>query len=137
MILIPVLFLIFGAALGYLLGIPAMPGQQGQYLAVACVAGLDTICGGIRSGLEGKFRNDVFVTGFISNILIAFLLVWFGDKIYIDLYIAVALVFGARVFTNLSLIRRYVLTRMQDARERAKLQRAMAVQTTAQPEANP
>jgi small basic protein len=136
-ILIPFIALVLGAALALALNVQPVTSFYGQYLAVACLAGIDTICGGIRSGLEGKFRNDVFVTGFLSNVLIAFLLAWFGDRIYINLYIAVALVLGARIFTNLSLIRRYVLTRLQDARERAKLQKAMAIQATAQPEVNP
>jgi small basic protein len=136
-ILIPLLALILGAALALFLRVPPVTSIYGQYLAVASLAGIDTIFGGIRSGLEGKFRNDVFVTGFLSNVMIAFLLAWFGDKIYINLYIAVALVLGARIFTNLSLIRRYVLTRILDSRERAKLQKALAIQATAQPEANP
>jgi hypothetical protein len=40
--------------------------------------------------------------------------------------LAVALVLGARIFTNLSLIRRYVLTKWQDARERKRLQELAA-----------
>ena len=66
---------IVALAVGILLGMQLMgpvTGASGQYLAVACLAGLDTVCGGIRSGLEGKFHSDVFVTGFISNVLIAF-----------------------------------------------------------------
>ncbi|HEY0867426.1 MAG TPA: small basic family protein [Fimbriimonas sp.] len=137
MILIPIIAVVIGAALALAMNVQPIPGLGGQYLAVACLAGLDTICGGIRSGLEGKFRNDVFFSGFLSNVLIALLLVWFGDQIFINLYIAIALILGARIFTNLSLIRRYVLTRIQDARERAKLQRTMVVQPTAQPEINP
>ena|SRR5690242_14923699 len=112
-----------------------LTGAVGQYLAVACLAGLDSVCGGIRSGLEGKFRNDVFITGFIFNILIAFFLAWLGDQIYIDLFLAVALVLGARIFNNLSLIRRFLLTKWQDNRERKRMQQM--VQTAGQPETQP
>jgi len=104
----------------------------GQYLAVACLAGLDSVCGGVRSGLEGKFHNDVFVSGFIFNIIIAFFLAWLGDKIFIDLFLAVALVLGARIFNNLSLIRRFLLTKWQDNRERKRMQQL--VQTPGQAE---
>jgi small basic protein len=128
MIFVPVIAILIGAGLA-LLFIGPQKGIQGQYIAVAFLAGFDTVCGGIRSGLEGKFNNDVFITGFISNIVIAFTLAWLGDKIFIDLFLAVALVLGARIFTNLSLIRRILLTKLQDARERRKLQeRAQAAQ---------
>lgn len=98
-------------------------GLYAQYIAVACLAGLDTVCGGVRSGLEGKFHNDVFVTGFISNVLIAFFISWLGDQIGINLFLAAALVLGSRIYTNLSLIRRYALTKWQDSRERARIQK--------------
>lgn len=137
MIFVPLIGLLVGAALAILLGVPPIMGVEGKYLAVACLAGFDTVCGGIRSGLEGKFHNDVFVTGFFSNVLIAFFLAWLGDKIYIDLYFAVALVLGARIFTNLSLIRRFVLTKWQDARERQRLQALAQSSVSAQAEPNP
>jgi small basic protein len=133
-LLLPVVMLIAGALLAILLRFGPIPGVFGQYLAVACLAGFDTVCGGIRSGLEGKFRTDVFVTGFVSNILIASFIAWLGDQIYINLFLAVALVLGARIFTNLSLIRRFALTKWQDAQERKRLEAiAQSVMTTPEP----
>jgi small basic protein len=137
-VLIPIIMLVIGAAIALAVKVGPFPGAVGQYLAVACLAGLDTVCGGIRGGLEGKFRTDVFVTGFVSNILIAYFLAWLGDQIYINLFLAVALVLGARIFTNLSLIRRYALTKWQDMRERQRLQKAAQQAVPApQPELNP
>lgn len=133
--LLPVLGLIVGALLAVTLNVGPQGGLTGQYLAIACLAGFDTICGGIRSGLEGKYTNEVFLTGFISNIVIAFGIAFLGDRIGLDLFLAVALVLGARIFTNLSLIRRVLLTRFQDARERKRLQ-ALAAQAQAQAQAN-
>lgn len=101
-------------------------GVLGQYLAVASLAGMDTVCGGIRSGQEGKFRTDIFITGFISNVLIATLLSWIGDKIFIDLYLAVALLLGWRIFTNLSLIRRSLVTEWHDKQEKVRSAKALA-----------
>lgn len=121
MILIPILALIIGALLAIVLQI-SVGGASGQYMAVACLAGIDTVFGGVRSGLEGKFNTLVFFTGFVSNTLIAFFLAWLGDQIYIDLRFAVALVLGARIFTNLSLIRRFAITKWQDTIERKRLQ---------------
>jgi len=133
-ILIPVIALFLGAALALMLQMP-VKGIYGQYMAVACLAGLDSVCGGIRSGLEGKFHNEVFISGFIFNILTAFFLAWLGDQIFIDLFLAVALVLGARIFTNLSLIRRFLLTKWQDSRERKRMQQM--VQAANQPETVP
>ena len=130
MILLPFIALIVGALLARLVVGHLTHPIGALYLAVACLAGFDTICGGIRSGLEGKFHNDVFVTGFISNMAIAFFLAWLGDQIGINLYLAAVLVLGSRIFTNLSLIRRFILTKLQDERERRKLERRAAGQTT-------
>ena len=137
MIFIPFIALLIGAVLAYVFHAPAVPGAYGQYLAVACLAGFDTICGGIRAGLEDKFRQEVFITGFISNVIIASFLAWLGDQIQIDLFLAIAFVLGARLFTNLSLIRRYGLTKWQDARERRRLQAQAQTVASAQPEPNP
>ena len=123
MILVPIIALLIGVALPLFLGLPPVSAEAGKYLAVACLAGLDSVCGGIRAGLEGKFHNDVFATGFASNTVIAFFLAWLGDRIGINLVLAAVVVLGARVFTNLSLIRRYALTRWQDRQQRIRLQR--------------
>lgn len=127
MIFIPLLALLAGILTARFLAQP-VEGDLGQYLAIACVAGLDTICGGIRSGLEGKFHNDVFVTGFVSNILIAFFLAWLGDQIGINLFLAAVLVMGTRIFTNLSLIRRFMITKWTDQNERKKAAKQAAGQ---------
>lgn len=130
MILIPILCLFVGILLGALIKFPLAP-EIGTYIAVAVLAGLDTICGGIRSSLEQKFHGDIFVSGFLSNIIIAFFLAWLGDRIGINLFLVCALIFGSRIFTNLSLIRRFVLTRWQDARQR-KQQQLQAQQAQSQ-----
>ncbi|MBX3119078.1 MAG: small basic family protein [Fimbriimonadaceae bacterium] len=121
MILIPIVALLLGAILAQYIGLGAVTGMSGNYLAVACVAGLDSVTGGIRAGIEGKFSNDVFITGFISNVVISFILAWLGDQIGANLTLAAVIILGTRIFTNLSLIRRYLLTTWRDNRERAKM----------------
>lgn len=121
MILIPLIALLIGVSLPLFFEIGPFTGFPAQYVAVASLAGLDSICGGIRSGLEGKFHNDVFVTGFLANTVIAFFLAWLGDKIGLNLVLAAVVVLGWRVFGNLSLIRRLALTRWQDQRQRRRL----------------
>ncbi len=128
MILLPIAALFLGFLLAYALRIGPVTGIWGLYVAVACLAGLDSVVGGIRSGLEGKFSTEVFVTGFLSNIVIASFLAWLGDRIGINLFLAAVLVLGGRVFMNLSLIRRFMLTKWEDARERRKLQQQQQAQ---------
>lgn len=93
MILLPFIALLVGVLLGVFLKL-GVDSRLAVYLGLASLAGLDTVLGGIRSGLEAKFRNDVFITGFISNIAIAFFLAWLGDQISVNLYVAVAFVLG-------------------------------------------
>jgi small basic protein len=117
--LIPLVALIVGFLLGMITFIPVSP-ELGVYLGVGVIAGLDSVFGGWRSALEGKFQNDVFITGFVSNVLIASLLALVGDRLGIDFYLAAVLVMGWRMFTNLSMIRRHALNRWQDARARSR-----------------
>lgn len=94
----------------------SVPGELANlyapYLSLATLAGLDTVLGGIRAGIEGRFQDDIFVSGFILNTLLAAGLAYLGDKIGVDLFLAAVVALGTRVFLNLSLIRRYYLTRL-------------------------
>lgn len=113
MIFIPILALLIGGMIAKMMNLGDL-GPWAPYLSVACVAGLDTVLGGIRSAYEKKFQNDIFVTGFVTNVVIAFFIAWLGDNIGTNLYPVVVLVMGMRIFANLSLIRRYILNEFKD-----------------------
>jgi len=101
----------FALVVGVRLPIP-VPYDYASYLSLATLAGLDSIMGGIRAGLEGKFRNDIFLSGFIVNMLVAVLLAALGDQIGVEgLYLAAVVTLGGRIFWNLSVIRRHLLDR--------------------------
>lgn len=117
MYLLPIVALIFGFFL-VLLSRWSIPGDYASYLGLAALAGLDSVFGGIRAGLEGKFHTDVFVSGFIANTMLAAALAWLGDQIGVDLLLAAVVALGGRVFLNLSLIRRYWLTQATISRRR-------------------
>ncbi len=117
MIWLPIAALVLGFAV-VLLTRWSIPGDYASYLALAALAGLDSLFGGIRAGLEGKFHTDVFVSGFIANTLLAATLAWLGDQIGVDLLLAAVVALGGRVFLNLSLIRRYWLTQSSVSRRR-------------------
>ncbi|MBI1334224.1 MAG: small basic family protein [Armatimonadetes bacterium] len=119
MILVPIIFMVIGAVIALAFRV-RVDGIAAQYLAVACVAGFDTVLGGLRSAHENKFQTDVFLTGFFTNTIIAFAIAWLGDQIGINLYLVVTLVMGMRIFNNLSIIRRYVLQNYIDMMSRIK-----------------
>src|SRR5437764_11206347 len=110
----PVASLLAGFAVGYVAFITfkwEISADYAPYLSVAALAGLDTVFGGIRAGVEGRFQNDIFASGFILNTLLAAGLALLGDRIGVNLALVAVLVLGSRVFLNLSLIRRYYLNK--------------------------
>jgi len=109
MIWLPVVGLIIGFQIYWLPGV-RLPSDWAGYLSLATLAGLDSLFGGIRAGIEGKFHDDIFVSGFMVNTLLAAGLAYLGDQIGVDLFLAAVVALGGRVFLNLSLIRRYLLT---------------------------
>ncbi|MEN6356046.1 MAG: small basic family protein [Armatimonadota bacterium] len=103
---------VVGLALGFMVywAPIRVPSDFAPYLSLATLAGLDSVFGGIRAGIEGKFHDDIFISGFVMNTLLAAGLAYLGDQIGVDIYMAAVVVLGWRVFLNLSLIRRYWLT---------------------------
>jgi small basic protein len=83
-----------------------------SYLSLATLAGMDSVFGGIRAGLDNKFKNDIFLSGFVVNMVLAVALAFLGDQIGVqDLYLAAVVTLGGRIFLNLSVIRRQLLER--------------------------
>ncbi len=104
----PILGLFIGLTLGFLAPV-LVPFALAKYFSVAILAALDAVFGGLRSAAYDKFDNEVFVTGFFSNALMAAFLVFLGEKLGIDLYYVALLAFGFRIFKNLALLRRWIL----------------------------
>ena len=113
----PLLGLVIGFIIVYASPSTIPPGMA-PYVSLAALAGVDSICGGIRAGIEGKFHDDIFLTGFVMNTILAGFLAYMGDRIGVDLFLAAVVVLGSRMFLNLSLIRRYYLTRAALARKK-------------------
>ena len=106
--MLPIVGVLLGIAIGLLFPL-SMPVEYGKFLAVALLASLDSVFGGLRSVLEEKFDNAVFISGFFVNALLAVVLVFVGDRLGIDLYYVASLAFGLRIFQNLAIIRRFFL----------------------------
>ncbi len=106
-----VLALLAGVALGVLID-PTVPVWLLPYLPIAVVAALDAVFGGIRAMLDGIFDDKQFVVSFISNVLVAGLIVYLGDQLGVgsQLSIGVVVVLGVRIFGNVAAIRRHLFS---------------------------
>ena len=105
---LPLLGLALGIALGLVLNVSVTP-DLARYSAVAILAGLDSVLGAIRAELDAHYDNRIFLSGFITNALVAVALTFVGDRLGIDLYLVALFAFGLRIFQNVALIRRHFL----------------------------
>lgn len=102
---------VIGLAAGVVLGLilhPDVPLWLQPYLPIAIVAALDALFGAFRARLEGTFDEKVFAVSFVSNTVIAAVIVLLGDLIGVgsQLSTAVVVVLGIRIFANVAAIRR-------------------------------
>ena len=107
--MIPILGLAAGVVLGLVLN-PTVPLSLQPYLPIAVVAALDAVFGAVRAQLDGIFDDRVFVVSFISNVLVAALVVFMGDQLGVggQLSTGVVVVLGIRIFSNMAAIRRHI-----------------------------
>ena len=105
-----------GCILGAIVGMhsPVISYTYSGYLAIAIVAALDSVFGGITSVLNGKFDLKIFISGFFGNALLSIMLTWLGVKLNVDIYLAAIVVFVGRMFTNFAIIRRYYVDKWSE-----------------------
>ncbi len=115
MIAIPFAALIIGFLAVYIL-LPPVPPRWADYVAIAIIAGLDAFVGAARNWLERRFDEAVFISGFFVNMALAALLAFFGDKLGVDLYLAVVVALGIRIFNNLGRTRALLVSARLEAR---------------------
>ena len=101
--------IIIGCVLGAIIGInaPIISYTYSSYLAIAVIAALDSVFGGIASVINKKIDMKIFISGFFGNAILAILLTVLGQKLNVDIYLAAIVVFVWRMFSNLGIIRRY------------------------------
>lgn len=108
---------LIGLALGIIIGyyIPVTyPDSYSLYISVGILASMDSVFGAVRSSLEGKYNNVIFITGFFGNAIIAGLLAYIGDRLGVPLYYASIFVFGGRLFNNFAIIRRDIFDKFMN-----------------------
>ena len=108
--------IILGCVIGAVVGnfAPIISYTYSGYLAIAIVAALDSVFGGVVSSLNKKFDMGVFLSGFFGNAILAMLLSYLGQRLNVDIYLAAIFVFVSRMFNNLGVIRRYYLEKFRN-----------------------
>lgn len=115
-----VIAILIGCILGAILGInaPMISYTYSSYLAIAIIAALDSVFGGITSVIKKNFDLKIFITGFFGNAILSILLTILGQKLNVDIYLAAIVVFVGRMFTNLAIIRRYYVDKWSNRFEK-------------------
>ena len=114
--------IIIGCVLGAVVGVnlPIISYSYSGYLAIAIIAALDSVFGGITGVLKGEFDFKVFISGFFCNSILAILLTYLGNKLNVDVYLATIVVFVGRMFINLTIIRKYYIDKWSKKLEERK-----------------
>ena len=108
--------ILIGCILGAILGLnaPMISYTYSSYLAIAIIAALDSVFGGIASVIKKNFDLKIFISGFFGNAILAILLTILGQKLNVDIYLAAIVDFVWRMFMNLGTIRRYYVEKWSD-----------------------
>ena len=120
--------ILIGCILGAIIGInaPIISYTYSSYLAIAIIAALDSVFGGISSVINKNFDLKIFISGFFGNAILAILLTILGEKLNVDIYLAAIVVFVWRMFMNLGTIRRYYVekwtNKFKERKEKKKIQ---------------
>lgn len=104
-----------GILIGILVGLVwqiDIPLRFAPYISVAIFACIDSIFGAVRAKMTTTFREDIFISGFLGNAVIAIFLVYLGEKLSLPIYLAAVVVFGGRILNNFASIRRRVLEKI-------------------------
>ena len=83
-----VIAILIGCLVGALIGInaPMIPYTYSGYLAIAIIAALDSVFGGISSAVKGNFDIKIFISGFFGNAILSIALTYLGQKLNVDIY---------------------------------------------------
>lgn len=112
--------IILGLTLGLIIGgflRIDIPPELARYTAVAIVGLLDSLFGAVRASIEKKYSTTVFVTGLLFNMVVAVLITFVGDKLNLDLYLAILVAFTIRIFTNIGTIKTTTFSRIWNKTE--------------------
>jgi len=118
-------FVFIGILLGILVGSFLkinIPPEYARYTAVAILGVIDSIFGALRSETKYKYDSVIFVTGLLFNMALAIFITYVGDKLNVELYLAVVIAFIIRIFLNIGIIRTTSIEKLRALRAKRKSQ---------------
>ncbi|MBQ7705589.1 MAG: DUF1290 domain-containing protein [Selenomonadaceae bacterium] len=87
-----------GFFLGYIFQVPV----DEKIFAVIMLAAIDSICGGFSAKLNSNFNDTILICGFFTNLIFGLILILLGNFFELELYYIALLIFGLRIFKNIS-----------------------------------
>ena len=121
--------LIIGILIGFRFPV-SIPPELARYTAVGLLGILDSILGALRADLDKKYNQAIFLSGLVSNMLLATAVTYLGDALSLDLYLGVIIVFMLRIFSNVSGIRYHILDKLVERTRRRQEAELAAAETT-------
>ena len=104
---------LFGTLIGIIVGLSldySIPPAYIKYTAVIIIGILDALFGGIKGEVtKEEYDPTIFITGLAFNIIMALGITLLGERLGLDLYLAVTVVFILRIFSNLGIARRALI----------------------------
>lgn len=113
-------YVVLGLFAGVLIGLVTplgIPVEWARYTAVGVIAIIDSVLGALKADIQNKYDLTIFISGLITNILVAGSITILGDKLGIDIYLAVIVAFTIRILSNLGTIRYAFLARFIGTKE--------------------
>ena len=108
------LYAILGLFLGVIGGafLPLnIPVEYSRYSAVAILAILDSLIGAICAQTKKEFHVGNFISGLVFYVFLTAFFVYLGDKLNLDLYLGVIVVFMFRIMQNIGVLRDFYFKR--------------------------
>lgn len=89
-----------------------IPPETTHYIAIALLAGFDSIFGGLVAYFKESYKLNIFLSGFFGNTILAIAILYTGKLLNVDLSIAAIVVFGTRLFQNFATLRRFAIDKI-------------------------
>lgn len=110
---------IIGCILGSFM--PIVSYEFSKYLAIGIMAALDSIAGALAAKTQNKYDIYVFISGFFVNAIIAIIFTMIGQNLGVDIYLAAIFVFVFRIFNNLSVMRRFFISKFIEKKKKRNI----------------
>lgn len=104
---------LLGVLAGIILGLSidiSIPTPYIKYTAVIIIVILDALFGAAKAEVgKEDYSPAIFTSGLLFNVALALGITLLGERLGLDLYLAVTVVFTFRIFANLGPLRRALL----------------------------